>query len=59
MKSAELTSTALKIDKLIKRIDDGDIKIPAFQRGFVWKRNQVIELLESIVAEYPIGSVLL
>ncbi len=59
MKSAELTPTAQKIDRIIKRIDEGDIKIPAFQRGFVWKQNQVIELMESIVADYPIGSVLL
>lgn len=59
MKTAELTPTAQKIDRIIKRIDEGDIKIPAFQRGYVWKQNQVIELLESIVAEYPIGSVLL
>jgi hypothetical protein len=59
MKTAELTPASQKIDRLIKRIDDGDIKIPAFQRGYVWKQNQVIELLESLVNEYPIGSVLL
>jgi hypothetical protein len=59
MKAAELTPTAQKIDKLIKRIDESDIKIPAFQRGYVWKQNQVVELLESIVNEYPIGSILL
>ncbi len=59
MKTAELTPTSQKVDKLIKRIDEGDIKIPAFQRGYVWKQNQVIELLQSVVNEYPIGSVLL
>lgn len=59
MKTAEITPTAQKIDKIIKRIDEGDIKIPAFQRGYVWKQEQVLDLLESIVAEYPIGSVLL
>lgn len=59
MKTAELTPAAQKIDRLIKRIDEGDIKIPAFQRGYVWKQNQVIELLESLVNEYPIGSILL
>lgn len=59
MKTAEITPTAQKIDKLIKRIDDGDIKIPAFQRGYVWKQEQVIDLLQSIFSEYPVGSVLL
>nr|VFK66535.1 MAG: hypothetical protein BECKUNK1418G_GA0071005_10976 [Candidatus Kentron sp. UNK]VFK68436.1 MAG: hypothetical protein BECKUNK1418H_GA0071006_100241 [Candidatus Kentron sp. UNK] len=59
MKKAELTPTAQKIDNIINRIDEGDIKIPAFQRGYVWNQEQIIELLESIVAKYPIGSVLL
>ena len=59
MKTAEITPTAQKIDKLIKRIDEGDIKIPAFQRGYVWRQEQILDLLESIVLEYPIGSVLL
>jgi uncharacterized protein with ParB-like and HNH nuclease domain len=59
MKTPELTPTAEKIDKLIKRIDSGDIRIPAFQRAFVWKQNQILELLDSIILNYPIGSVLL
>lgn len=59
MKKPELNPTSLKIDKLINRIDNGEIKIPAFQRGYVWKQNQIIELLESLVRQYPIGSILL
>lgn len=59
MKKPELNTTPLKIDKLINRIDEGEIKIPAFQRGYVWKQNQIIELLESLVKQYPIGSILL
>ena len=59
MKEASLTPTSQKIDRLIRRIDEGDIKIPAFQRGYVWNKSQVIDLLQSIVSEFPIGSVLL
>lgn len=59
MKQAELTPTAEKIDKLINRINAGDIRIPAFQRAYVWKQNQIIELLDSIIKNFPIGSVLL
>lgn len=59
MKKPELNTNAIKIDKLINRIDEGVIKIPAFQRGYVWKQNQILELLESIVKQYPISSVLL
>jgi len=59
MAISEITPSAVKIDKLIPRIADGDIKIPAFQRHFVWKPDQVIELLDSIYNDYPIGSILL
>jgi Protein of unknown function DUF262 len=59
MKEPELIPTAEKIDKIIKRIDSGDIRIPAFQRAYVWKQNQILELLDSIVTNYPIGSALL
>jgi len=56
---SEITLSSPKIDKLINRIEEGDIKIPAFQRGFVWKQDQVIKLLDSVYNEYPIGSILL
>jgi hypothetical protein len=59
MALSEITPSAVKIDKLIPRIADGDVKIPAFQRHFVWKPGQVIELLDSIYNDYPIGSILL
>lgn len=59
MRAPELTPTAEKIDRLIQRINVGDVRIPAFQRAFVWKQNQVLELLDSVVSNYPIGSVLL
>jgi len=56
---SEITPTAPKIDRIIHRIEEGDIKIPAFQRGFVWNQEQVLELLDSIYRDYPIGSILL
>lgn len=58
-KAPEINPTSEKIDKLLNRINSGDIKIPAFQRSYVWKQNQIIELLDSILNNYPIGSVLL
>lgn len=59
MNSSEITPVSQKIDRLIKRVEDGDIKIPAFQRGYVWSQEQVIELLDSVRLDYPIGSILL
>jgi len=59
MSLSEIAPSSIKIDKLIGRIEDGDIKIPAFQRGFVWNQDQVVSLIDSIYNEYPIGSILL
>ena len=48
-----------RIEVLASRILDGDILLPKFQRAFVWDRTQILELLDSIMNNYPIGSVLL
>lgn len=47
-----------RVASLVNRIQGGDIKIPKFQRGFVWDEEQILTLLESIYQGYPIGSVL-
>ena len=52
-------SESLTIRKLIERISSGDIRIPAFQRGFVWTPDQVAFLLDSIYKGFPIGTVFL
>lgn len=59
MTLSEITPTAPKIDRILSRIEEGDIKIPAFQRAFVWKEDQILDLLDSIYHDYPIGSILL
>lgn len=48
-----------RIDDLAKRILNGDIYLRKFQREFVWERQQVLDLLDSVARNYPIGSVLL
>lgn len=52
------TETALLRD-LINDIKKGEIKIPQFQRKFVWKEEHAIKLLDSISKNYPTGSLLL
>jgi hypothetical protein len=44
---------------IFRQISAGELRIPAFQREFVWKNNQIIELLESVRLGYPVGSILL
>ncbi|MDB5158808.1 MAG: hypothetical protein JWR50_3515, partial [Mucilaginibacter sp.] len=59
MAKGELITSSIRINSLRNKIIEGEIKIPPFQRNFVWKQDQVIELLDSIVNDFPIGSVLL
>lgn len=51
--------TAERIEPLAERVLTGDIILPEFQRPFVWKRKQIIDLVDSIYHNYPIGSMLL
>lgn len=48
-----------RIESLAQRVFDGDILLPKFQRDFVWKRSQVLDLFDSVSKNYPIGSILL
>jgi len=44
--------------ELISKIEQGVVKIPAFQREFVWSMDKVLFLLDSISRRYPIGTFL-
>lgn len=46
------------LPSLFRKIQNGELRIPAFQRGFVWKEKNILELMESIFLGYPIGSLL-
>lgn len=48
-----------RISQLAQRVLSGDILLPKFQRDFVWPREKVLGLLDSIALNYPIGSILL
>src|SRR5687767_7083206 len=57
--SSRLTTDALLISSLTEAVRRGEIKVPQFQRPFVWKAPQAFSLLDSISNNYPIGSLLL
>lgn len=48
----------LTIREIINSVISGQIRVPAFQRGFVWDATRVAYLMDSIFKGYPIGSVL-
>jgi len=49
----------LSIRKVIEHVSSGAIRIPAFQRGFVWDAEHVAYLMDSIYKGFPFGAVIL
>lgn len=49
----------LTIRQIISQVIAGQIRVPIFQRGFVWDANRVAFLMDSIYKGYPFGSILL
>lgn len=47
------------IDSLLSDIRFGNICVPPFQRDFVWERDRIKDLFDSIKRNYPIGSLLM
>jgi uncharacterized protein with ParB-like and HNH nuclease domain len=46
------------VQKLIDDVRRGTLVLPDFQRPFVWKPDDVQELLVSVLGDYYIGSML-
>jgi len=47
------------ISDLINDIKRGMIKIPQFQRDFIWSKEKAASLMDSIIKSYPIGTIIL
>lgn len=50
---------SVPFNTLMADIEKGLIKIPQFQRDFVWPKERVAKLVDSIVKGYPIGTFIL
>jgi len=50
--------TQYSIRKILEAVTNGEIRVPAFQRGFVWDVERIAFLLDSIYKGYPFGSLL-
>lgn len=48
----------LTVRDILDTVKRGQIRIPAFQRGFVWEPDRVAYLMDSIHKRYPFGSLL-
>jgi len=47
------------VDGLVKRMASGDIRVPSFQRGFVWKFKQASRFVESLLLGLPVPGIFL
>ena len=54
-----MPETYLFIKDLINDLERGRIRVPSFQRGFVWDADRVRYFIDSIYKGFPFGSVLI
>lgn len=54
----KMNNVSVYMRQICSDMDRGVLGIPVWQRKFVWKPNQVIDLFDSISHGYPIGSFL-
>lgn len=48
----------LDVEELVKKLKRGTLRLPELQRGYVWRAQQVVDLLDSLYRGYPSGTIL-
>ena len=48
----------MRISAILEKIDENQLFVPAFQREYVWKRDDAKSLIDSLIKEYPTGTML-
>jgi uncharacterized protein with ParB-like and HNH nuclease domain len=48
----------VKISQILDKIDESQLFVPAFQREYVWKRENAKDLVASLIKDYPTGTML-
>ena len=49
----------MKISQILDKIDENQLFVPAFQREYVWKRENAKNLVDSLIKGYPTGTMLI
>ncbi len=57
--SNNVKSEQYNIQEALEKVDNGEWRLPTFQRAFVWKDSDIILLLDSIFHNYPTGVLLI
>ena len=53
------SSQSYSIAQLRSLVKSGRLRVPQFQRSFRWEKQDVLNLVDSVLRGYPIGSLLL
>lgn len=48
----------MKIRTILEKIDEQQLYVPAFQREYRWQRSDALKLIDSLLKEYPTGTLL-
>lgn len=48
----------MKINQIIDKINENHLFVPAFQREYVWKKQDAKNLVDSLINDYPTGTML-
>lgn len=55
----EITPQVVHLIDLLKRAKEGRLRVPRFQRDYIWRRQDIVALFDSIARQYPIGTLFL
>ena len=55
----EITPQVVHLVDLLKRAREGRLRVPKFQREYVWRRQDIVDLFDSIARQYPVGTLFL
>lgn len=56
MNPDELEVRNINIGRALNKVENGEFRIPQFQREFSWSKQDVVKLFDSIYNNYPVGS---
>ncbi len=59
MEGEKFTNTTYSVKAILGLIEANDIAIPEIQRPFVWKKQQVCDLMDSLYKGFPTGYIIL
>ncbi|MFX0182935.1 MAG: DUF262 domain-containing protein [Candidatus Hodarchaeota archaeon] len=59
MKKISIDVDKKAIEELIPELESGRYLLPSFQRQYVWDEDDIKDLIDSIINNYPIGTIIL